>query len=165
MPVSQIEETKFSFEVVRHILGDSWRVIRIVWRGRKWLVLSLGAIVAVLAVSPFLMSGARGLLINELVRQAAARTFTFQLLIFLGLVAAVGIVQELFSAIRGYTDRRFWFFLEEKVETMVHEKEGAIDIAAYEDPRYHNLLLRVREQGMWRFQNFVDRQFFFLENM
>ncbi len=84
------------------------------------------------------------------------------------MIAAVifsGLINPVFSRIQEYVDRLFYLFLGEKFEIMLVKKMGELDIATREDPRQNNIITRVREYGIYRIQNFVDREFFILQNI
>lgn len=156
----------FSFVVIRELAANSKRVLGIVWGERRGLVLALLGTLIVLSASPFLISGSRGFLINELVRNIGAlpvipRTLLLALILFV----AAGIIGPIFRTVQNYVTKLFWFFLEEKFELLILKKRGELDVAVHEDPEHNNLFNRVKENGTWRIRNFADRQFFVFENV
>jgi ATP-binding cassette subfamily B protein len=64
-----------------------------------------------------------------------------------------------------YLSKLFYLFLNEKFETLVIERKGAIDLAVHENPKQSDLFTKVNENGVWRIQNFSDRQFYLIQNI
>jgi ATP-binding cassette subfamily B protein/ATP-binding cassette subfamily C protein len=155
---------KLSFTAFRDILRSTGRVAGIIWKEKKWLVVGLFLVLLVLSAVPFLGSGSRGLLINELVRSVGAGAFTPALVWLTAFAIAVGFLFPITNGLQFYLLKQFWFFLEEKFTTMMLRKKGDIDVAVHENPKYNDLFTRVRETGIWRVQNFSDRQFFLFQN-
>lgn len=159
----EIQKTKSS--VLRDLLRHSIRLTAIVWRERKGTVLLLALVFIVVSGTTFLQAGSRGLLINELVAATRGNAASTRIAFFIALMIAASVVPALLSAIQSYLSKLFSFFLEEKFNVLLLEKRGAIDVAVHEDPSKNDLFNRVRESGQWHLRNFVDRQFFLIQNL
>lgn len=48
---------------------------------------------------------------------------------------------------------------------MILKKKGELDIAIHEDPKKNDLLNKIDENGVFRIKNFVDRQFYILQDI
>ncbi|TSC77598.1 MAG: ABC transporter-like protein [Parcubacteria group bacterium Gr01-1014_33] len=159
------EKKWLSLPVLRSMIQNSFRVLGIVWEKNKGAVIALAFIFLVVSATPFWQSGARALLINELVRLAGGALVTpYLMALIIFLVLSIFVPSFLFT-VQSYLSRLFWFFLAETFELLMIKKKGEIDIAAHEDPRRMDLFTKVSEQGIWRLQNFVDRQFYVLQNI
>jgi ATP-binding cassette subfamily B protein len=147
-------------EMFKNIL----RVMKMIWQDKKGLIVGLVFIFILLSAIPFLQSGSRGLLINELIKTAGSGTITAYLFWLIVIFIFASIVRPLFSAFQVYLSKMFWFYLGEKMELDVLEKVSEMDVAVREDPKQNDLKNRVTE-NVWRVQNFVERQFFIFENI
>ncbi len=158
------KKERFSLSIYKDILKNSRRIGGIIWQEKKGLVIAVLGILIVLSATDFLISGSRGFLINELVKSIGLKTFSESIILAILLLAAAGFLPSIFNTLEFYFLKRFWFFLEEKFEILLIRKKSDIDVAVHEDPKYNNLFNKVREQGIWRVQNFSDRQFFIFQN-
>lgn len=129
------------------------------WKEKKALTVVMIFLFVIVSASPFLQSGARGLLINELIKIAGHGTVTRNLLLAVLLIVIAGLVQPLANTIQTYVLKLFWFFLDEKIDMMVVEKRGELDIASHENPAVSDMINRVDENGTFRIKEFVDRLF------
>lgn len=163
--MSTENENKLSFSIIAEIFRNSARVGKIIWEERKGQVIALCIISLFLSVMPFLNYGSSGLLINELVKIAGNKEVGSALLLFLGLYILTSFAMPLIGTLGDYFSKLFWFFLGEKFEMMLIKKKGDIDVAVHEDPKQNDLFHKVSEAGIWRIQNFSDRQFMIFENI
>lgn len=136
-----------------------------VWKEKKGSVIALGFVFLIVSAAPFLQSGSRGLLINELVEIAGNGTVSSYLLLFVGVLILATLIPSVLFTISNYLSKLFYFFLEEKFDTLVIQKKGEIDVAIHEDPKHKDLFNRVTEEGTWRVRNFIDREFFIFQNV
>jgi ATP-binding cassette subfamily B protein len=67
--------------------------------------------------------------------------------------------------VMSYLSRLFWFFLEETFTLLLIRRRGELDLATHEDPAHNDLFNKINDNGVWRIQNFVDRQFYLLQNI
>ncbi len=161
----ELPENKLSFAVFREMLKNSKRLSLMIWKEKKGSVIALIFVFLIVSAAPFFQSGSRGLLINELVRIAGSGVVSSLLFAFVGMLIVATFVPSVLFTIQNYLSKAFWFFLEEKLETSVIQKRGQLDIALQEDSKQNDLLNKVCEDGTWRAQNFIDRQFYILQNV
>lgn len=159
------EQSKLSFTVLRELSQNTKRVIKTIWGDKKWLIIAFAVTFIIVAAVPFLQSGARGLLINELVKIFGSREVTGYLAWLVIFLIAATVISSVAIAIQGYLNQKFWFFIQEKFELMVLKKRGEIDVAIYEDPKANDLFQKVTEDGVWRVYNFTDRQFLLFQSL
>jgi len=148
---------------ISQTISYSFRLSQMLWREKKVLTLGLIFLFVIVSASPFLQSGARGFLINELIRIAGHDTVTRNLFWAVLFILAAGILQPLANTIKTYILKLFWFFLDEKIDMMVVEKRGELDIASHESPEISDIINKVDENGGYRIKDFVDRLFVILQ--
>ena len=158
-------ENRFSLDIFRDMVRNGLRLTRLVWAEKKRTIIGLAAVFLVVSATPFLQSGASGLLINVLVKDAGTGVLDPTIIWLMTVVILATFVPSVLSSIRDYLSKTFWFFMEARFDTMVIEKKGEIDIAVHEDPRKQDLFNRVKEEGTWRLRSFIDREFFVLQNV
>ncbi|MBP6855589.1 MAG: ABC transporter ATP-binding protein [Candidatus Pacebacteria bacterium] len=162
MPHSVEQKQKkatFSFRGIGSLFKNTHRIIALVWGEKKKLVISLAVLAIIEASIPFIVSGVRGELINELVRTAGQGIASDPLIWWLVAFVITLIIPALFSVLDMFSYQMFIYFIEEKFEMLIIAKKGEIDMAVQEDPQYNDLFNRVREDGVGRIQNFLVRQF------
>ena len=74
------EKLRLVLPIFQQLFVNSYRLTALVWHDKKWFVLLLTFVFFALSVSSFLNSGARALLLNELVLVAGSKTVTIYLL-------------------------------------------------------------------------------------
>lgn len=162
---SKSDETfNFSITLLREMLKNSKRVLSIVWKEKRVTVIAMGVIFTLLATMPFLVSGARGLLINELIRVTQGQSSSLVWLLAAAVIFA-SVTPSMLMIWQNYLSRLFWLFLEEKFEILILKRKGEIDVASHENPKQSDLFNKVNESGIYRVQNYVDRQFYLLQNV
>jgi ATP-binding cassette subfamily B protein len=141
------------------------RTFKVVWK--EWPALVVGILLAsiVLAVVPFATSAARAYVIDELIRIAGSGVLTQTLAVGIVFLVVSSLVPALFDVIARYLSKMFWFQADAKFEMDLMRKAADVDIAAYETPKYNDLFTRVKENGVWRLQNFTERQFNVLQDI
>jgi len=157
------KKKKSKISIIANLAKNSLRLTKIVWGEKKGTVILLLFISFALSAFSFLQSGSRGLLINELVKIVGGQSISFYFLILIGAIIVANFLPSLFYAWESYLFKLFWFFLEEKFELLLIKKKGEVDIAVREDPKKNDLINKVFESGVWRIQNFVDRQFYIMQ--
>jgi len=155
----------FSLKVFKVIFKNAARTMKIVWKEKKGTILLLFATLFVLSASPFLLSGSRGLLINELITSFGSGVFSSRIITLLLVLIVASFIQPLFRNLQMFYEKLLWFFMEQKFFGLLLHKKATLDVAIHEDPKFNNLLNRVNEFGVYRIQNFVDRQFFVFQNI
>ncbi len=113
---------------------------------------------------PFIRSGANALLINKLVDIIGGALVDNSVYVYAGVLLTTYIAGPLFFTLEMYYMKLFWYYLERKFQVMVLDKLGRLDIAIHEDPKYQDLINKVREGGMWSINQFTDRQFYLIQN-
>lgn len=159
------QKKKVSAEVMKDLLRNSRRLSGMIWKENRGSFVALIVVFVLVSSAPFVFSGSRGLLINELVRAASGGALSSSLLLFTGILIASTFIPNFLLAIQNYLSKIFWFFLEQKFETLVIAKKGELDVAVHENPQHKDLFNRVSEDGTWRVRNFVDRQFYLFQNL
>lgn len=159
------QENKLSFSLLHEMLQNSAKLSAMLWKEKKREVIALGFVFLIFSAAPFLQSGSRGLLINELVKITGGSTVSPYLLLLVGVLILSALIPSVLSTIQDYFQRLFWLFLEEKFETLVIQKKGELDIATHENPKHKDLFNKISEDGIWRVQTFIDRQFYILQNV
>ncbi len=117
-----------------------------------------------IALVPFATSGSRGFLIDELISATQKGYFTSRLSFAVLFLLLSSFIPSLLYTLQRYIGKIFWFESQTKLEMSILAKRGALDVATYEDPKQNNLLTRVQENGEWRMQNFIERQFFIIQD-
>jgi len=156
---------KLSFPILKDIVASTRQIGYIIFKEKRALALGLLSTLIVLSVAPFLRSGSLGLLVNNLVRIKQLHTPETIIAWSLVFLASALFLPALFNILEFYFFKLFWFFLEEKFELMIIRKKGEMDVAAHEDPKLNDLFNKVKENGLWRIQNFSDRQFYIFQNI
>ena len=80
------EKNKFSLKAAYELFRNIARLTKMIWKDKRWLVISFTGVMLIISLVPFLRSGAQGLLINELIHVAGSGTVTSYILL---LIAAV----------------------------------------------------------------------------
>lgn len=163
--MAENQENKFSFSVFKEMLQNSTRLSSIIWKEKKRQVILLSLVFLVVSGTPFIQSGSRGLLINELVRIAGSSQISSYLFVLMGILILAALIPSIFSTFQNYLSKLFWFFLGEKFEIMIIKKRGELDMPIHEDSKQNDRFNRINEEGEWRLQQFVDRQFFMFQNV
>lgn len=147
------------------MLKNSFRISGMVWKEKKAGVLVLAFVFLIVSTTPFLHSGSRALLINELVRISGSGRIDHYLILLVIILILSLFVPAMMFALKNYLSRLFWFFLMERFELMITCKKGELDIASHESPKLKNLLNKISEEGTLRVRYFIDRQFFIFQNV
>jgi ATP-binding cassette subfamily B protein len=159
------QDNKLSLSLFREMLKNSGKLSAMLWREKRSEIVLLGLVFLVVSAAPFLQSGSRGLLINELVNIAGSGTISSYLLLLIGVLILATLIPSVLFTIQNYLSKLFWFFLDEKIETLIIKKKGELDVAIHESPEHRDLFNRVSEEGTWRVRNFIDRQFYIFQNV
>lgn len=159
------QKKKITFSLFLEMVKNGSRLSAITWKEKSGGVIALVLIFFVVSAAPFLQSGSRGLLINELVKYSGGGTVGPLFFLLVGVLILATFIPSLLFAVQSYLLKTFWLFLEETFEVLVIRKKGELDVATHENPAYKDLFNRVTEEGTWRVRNFVERQFFILQNV
>lgn len=159
-------KAQFSLSAVLQMFRNGLRLSKIVWQENKRQVIALLFLFLLVSGAPFMRSGAQGLIVNELVDMARVGVsyVSGELFALLTLMVFVIFIPRFVNAFHEYVSWQFWFFLEEKFEMTIIRRLSEIDISTHEDPQHKNLFNKIKETGVWRIQNFVERQFYLLQN-
>jgi ATP-binding cassette subfamily B protein len=114
-------------------------------RNHKLLVVALAGLAASASGVSFLRAGAAAMLINVLVAAKSPSPSVLTATIALTILAS--ILPDLVHAALNYVDRRFHISMEQEIELLVLGHKGEIDVAAYDDPKFNDLLHRAEGRG------------------
>ncbi|MEK7596128.1 MAG: hypothetical protein AAB564_01070 [Patescibacteria group bacterium] len=101
------QENKISFSLFREMLKNSVKLSAMLWKEKKSEVIALGFIFLVVSAAPFLQSGSRGLLINELVKIAENGTASSFLLFLAGMLILATLIPSVLFTIQNYLSKLF----------------------------------------------------------
>lgn len=151
--------------IFREMLKNSIRISRMVWIEKKGSVVALALVFLFVSTTPFLQSGSRGLLINELIKISGSGSTGQNLLLLIAVLILSLFIPTVMFAVQNYLSRLFWYFLMERFELMIIQKKGDLDMALHESPKLKDLLNKISEEGTLRVRYFIDRQFFIFQNI
>jgi ATP-binding cassette, subfamily B, bacterial len=149
---------------VRPVLVNAGRLLATTWRQQPGIVIAETLLSVLSAGIPFVQSGIFALLINELVRTAGeGRTGRVSLLA----VLAVGttVLPDALYAWKSFLDRKMHLLMYEHFELKLIERKGEIDVATYENPRFHDLLTKAEGQGIFPMVALLEQQFYNLQSL
>ncbi|MBU1907648.1 ABC transporter ATP-binding protein/permease [Patescibacteria group bacterium] len=155
----------FSLASLRAMLANSARLSKLVWKAKRGLVIALGIIFLIVSSAPFLQSGSRGLLINELVASAGSNSIHPRLFLLIAILILATLLPAVLYTVQNYLSRIFYFFLEEMFDVLALKKRAQLDVSKHENPAHQNLFNSITENGTWRIQNFTDRQWYIFQNV
>lgn len=159
------ESTTSSSPAVRELFHNSVRLSSMIWKEKKANLLAIVLVFSAAAATPSLESGARALLINELIHSVGMGYLSSSLVWYLLLAVAASILPDIFFTIQLYLSKIFYFYLESKFELDILKKKADIDIAVHENPKSNDLFNSVAENGNWRMRSFFNRQFYIFQNL
>lgn len=146
------------------LFRNSWYFGSRVFKDRPWPIIFRSLIFIIVSLSPFLISGSTAILLNELIEAPQGGYLTDSLFLALGVFILAGFIPAIFYNLDSYASRILWLFSEEKFTLMILKKSGEIDIPSQEDPSVRDLFNKISE-NQWRILNFLDRNFFILQNI
>ena len=147
------------------MLMNGWRLCMLVWKARKKMVIGVLLVFTALSAVPFLQSGVRALLVNNLIAATQGGGINTNLWWLLAALIATTALPPILFTVQSYLSRLFWFFLDEHIQLIAVIKKGELDMGTHEDPKLQNLFTTIAEQGTWRCQAFIDRQFYLFQNV
>lgn len=156
---------KQSFSTSLNLFKNTFKTFGLVWGANPSLVVLLLTLTVLIAFVPFGISGSRAILIDELISASKNGLFTNKLLWAVVFLLASSFIPSVLYTFQRYVGKIFWYVTQTKFEMSAIAKRAELDIATYEDPAQNNLLTRVRENGVWRLQNFIDRQFYLIQDL
>lgn len=159
------EKPKYNFQSFRQLVSNSKRTTAVLWQDKKALLLVLFAIFVLLSFTSFLYSGAVAAVINELVLTSGSGTASHGLAIAVIFLTGATVIPAFLFSLQGHLGKVFWFYVEEKFELLLIRRKGEIDVASHENPKLNDLFATVEDNGTWRVQNFIDRQFYIFQNI
>lgn len=134
------------------------RVFSVVWPGHRGVIMAFLLIALLLSFVPFATSGAQALLINELL-SVGKQGITIKIMWFLALMIGASFSYDLLSSLRILVNKKLWMNITEFFELVMLKKRSEIDVATYEDPKFHDLLGKASDKGLGPICNLVDNQF------
>lgn len=144
---------------------NTMRLWRMIAEEHTTLLGGLTGLFIILAVIPYLQSASRGILIDELIRRFGSGIIGNRLILAgaVFIISSAGMV--FLSTVQDYLLRLLGYITKEKFELATIRKRGESDIASHEDPKTSDLFTKVVEQGVWRAEQFFQRQFYFFQNI
>lgn len=158
-------EKKFDYNAIIEMFHNFYRCNRLIWAENKYHLIAIGILFILSSLIPFVRSGLNALLINKFVEIASGTPVDTTVYYLVGLVVLSYSVLPLIVAYESHISRIFYFFLEKKFQLDILIKLANLDIATHEDPSKKDLITKVVDGGIWRLQNFVDRQFYLIQNI
>lgn len=154
-----------TFFLISRIGRNTVRLWRMIAEEHTILLGGLTGLFVILAVIPYVQSASRGVLIDELIRRFGNGMIGNRLILAgaIFIVSSAGMV--FLSTVQDYLLRLLGYIAKEKLELATIQKRGEADIASHEDPKMSDLFTKVAEQGVWRAEQFFQRQFYFFQNI
>lgn len=149
----------------QQLLTNIRRVNVIIWRDNKSAVISLFVIYGLLSGMPFLQSGSVGWLVNQLFGSIGQSILSPSLSLAMVVLVLASTLPIFLLTYANYMEKMLYLKLEEMFELLIARRRGEIDVASHEDPKKQDLFSKVDEDGVWRLQNFADRQLFIFQNI
>ncbi len=159
---------KSSLRGITELFRNNIRLTKIAWKSTKGLILTSLVASVFMAVLPFLRSGVFAVLINDLIKSLSATNTTVlteHIVFLIGLAVTTSILPQFFFALKGLVDRRLWFVITEKFDLMFIKKQGEIDVATYEDPKFNDLLSKAKDRSIFPLSNLLQAQFDNIQNI
>lgn len=153
------------FGVLRTMMGNGLRLMRMVLGDKPWFFIALALVWGIIAGAPFIGAWIRGVFIDHLISANAVQAFTSQTIILTSLMLLVSVLPDFLNTIQLFYTKILFLRMEEKLTHIVIKKAGEIDVASYEDPKFSDLVRRVKEEGIWRAMNFIENQIYILQNL
>lgn len=162
---NQTKPNIFDLKEFKSMFRNFIRCNRIIWVEKHWLVIGLLLISAAISLMPFLYSGSMALIINYLVDIVEGQLLDNTIYYLLALLVFANAAPRLIQSTQMHYIRLFWFYMERKFQLLILDKLAFLDIAAHENPKHQDLISRVNQGGIFRLQNFIDRQFYIMQNL
>ncbi len=134
------------------------------WRERRRHVVRLVGLSLLISLLPFVQSGSLALLLN-VVTDPVMRADTFKIVGAIVLTLAGSFLPEFIYAFKGFCDKRYWLSMQTDYETLFHRKKAEIDLAAYEDPQFLNLLHKFEDQWIYPLIRLTEAQYQNIQNI
>ncbi len=148
---------------LRDLTKNVGRLLALAWEDQKFLVLALGGLSILMAGIPFLRAGAIALLIDALV--SARGSGSYRLTVAVALIIVAAVTSDLIYSVMNCVNRLFSISMEEKIELLFLRRKGEIDLAAYENPKFHDLLNRAEARGPYPMADLLQAQFSNLQGL
>jgi ATP-binding cassette subfamily B protein len=143
-------------ESIRHKIKNALRIDRaflLVWKaGRKWTLLSI-CLTVIQGVIPLLTLYIMKLIVDTIAYavQSGDTSGSLERVIYLIIAATViAIVQAGIRLLGNYVSEAQGAVVTDFVSSKLHEKSIALDLAFYENPKYHDTLHRAQREGPYR---------------
>jgi ATP-binding cassette subfamily B protein len=151
------------FTALRDVVRNVRRLVALAWQDHKLLLITLGSLSATSSGIAFLRTGAIALLINALAPVSDVTRTSITIAVALAIVASV--VPDLIYSTLNYFDRQFYILVEQKIELLFVRRKAEIDLAAYEDPKFNDLLNRAEARGTFPMAELLQAQFSNLQSL
>jgi ATP-binding cassette subfamily B protein len=148
------------------ILGVSWKLTKMTFGYYPWVTSGTILVSFFVAIIPFAQSGTSALLINGLIKAATTGTgFTYSLISVVVAYIIVGFIPDILYSLQAYFEKHNYIGLVEKFQLLILRKKAAIDIQAYEDPSFLDLVNKVNDNGVFSIVNLLTNQFANIQNV
>ena len=139
------------------------RLVALAWSEHKLHFIALAGLSVLCSGIPFLHSGAMALLVSALATVSDATKPSLTIAVALAILASVA--PDMIRSLRNFVDRQFSISIEQSVELLFLRRKAEIDIAAYEDPKFNDLLNRAEARGTLPMVDLLQSQFANLQSM
>jgi ATP-binding cassette subfamily B protein len=132
--------------------------VSLVWKSSSGWATANVLVILIRSLLPLLMIYFIKNLIDTItseVSRATGNSFQFILLPVLAVVVAF-FLDEIFSDIGGFVQKKQAYLLEEHMNNLLHAKSILIDLQHFERPEYYDCLSRASREAPWRPNNIVN---------
>lgn len=139
------------------------RLVTIAWEEQRALLIARTCLSVAVSGISFLRVGAVALLISTLAPASDVARSGLALAVALAIFASVA--PDLIYTAMNYVDRQFHISLLQRMELLFLRRKGEIDLAAYDDPKFNDLLNRAEERGIFPMVDLLQAQFANLQSV
>jgi ATP-binding cassette subfamily B protein len=148
------------------IFASFIRINQMIWKQKKWQIFLLVVVFTIVGSLPFLSSWINAELINNLIKIINNSISINQYMyLLIGVAISINIFTPILYNLEIYQSKLFWFYIDKHFQLLILGTLGRLDISIHEDPKYKDLINKVDENGIFRLQTFIDRQFYIIQNI
>ncbi|KKS11740.1 MAG: ABC transporter, ATP-binding/permease protein [Candidatus Daviesbacteria bacterium GW2011_GWB1_41_5] len=137
-----------------------------VFKFEPWLFSGTALFSIVPAIIPFVNFYIYKLIIDLVVASFSGQNIDFQRLYFLiGLRVATFFIQDASFRTQDFLHRLLWTKMPIYFNQMVFGKTSSLDIHYFENPKFRDLLEKVRDAAVWRPQQLVEFSFMWMQSL
>ena len=151
------KDTRGKWERTKEAVAVSWRLVCLVFKVDPFLFSLTFATTLVPAIIPFVNAYLYKLIIDLVVEAIKGEAFDFRTLyILIAIRAGSYFLAYVATAVQDYVERILWLKTPIKLNDMILEKLTGLDIEYFEDPKFRDLLEKVKEAIGFRPQNLLS---------